>query len=47
MDIIFLGATARGKAMVPEFNVHLLAIGYFVVFTVVGYIAYVNKKVKG
>ncbi|MBT1710746.1 ABC transporter permease [Fulvivirgaceae bacterium PWU5] len=43
----FLGASERGKAIVPGFNFHLIAVAYFVVFTVVGYILYVNKKVKG
>ena len=34
-------------AIVPAFNFHLIAVGYFVVFMVVGYIVYLNKKVKG
>jgi lantibiotic transport system permease protein len=28
-------------------NFHLLALGYFVVFTVVGYILYITKRQKG
>lgn len=36
-----------GKAVIPEVNIHLFAIGYFILFTIVGYILYVNKKQKG
>jgi lantibiotic transport system permease protein len=43
----FLGGSERGKAIVPPINFHLIAVVYFVVFVVVGYVLYVNKKAKG
>lgn len=36
-----------GKAVIPEVNIHLFAIGYFILFTVIGYILYATKKQKG
>lgn len=36
-----------GKAAIPAFNIHYLAIGYFVLFTAVSYILYITKKEKG
>ena len=35
------------KAAIPALNIHLLAFGYFVVITLLGYILYVTKKEKG
>jgi hypothetical protein len=35
------------KAVVPDANIHLMAIGYFVAFTVASYVLYVTKPEKG
>ena len=36
-----------GKAVVPPVDIHLLAIGYFLVITGISYVLYVTKKEKG
>jgi hypothetical protein len=44
----YLKGDAGGRrAVVPVFNIHLLAIGYFVVFTIISYILYISKREKG
>lgn len=43
----FLKEAANGKAAIPDLNFHLLALGYFVLFTAIGYALYVTKKDKG
>lgn len=37
----------RGSTTWNGYNIHLLAMGYFVMFTAAGYVLYVRKKVKG
>jgi hypothetical protein len=43
----FLKGETGGKAAVPEVNIHLLALGYFIAITLIGYVLYVTKKEKG
>ncbi len=43
----YLKTQTGGKAVIPELNFHWLAIGYFVLFTVLGYVLYLRKKEKG
>lgn len=35
------------KAAIPPLNFHWLAVGYFLAFTLIGYITYINQKEKG
>jgi lantibiotic transport system permease protein len=44
---LYLQSGVDNKAVIPAFNFHLLAIGYFVVITLVSYVLYVTKKEKG
>ena len=37
----------ESKAVIPTVDIHLLAIGYFLVFTVTSYVLYITKKEKG
>lgn len=43
----YLKSGVVNKAVMPEVNIHWMAVGYFVLFTVVSYVLYVNKKEKG
>lgn len=43
----YLKTNTGGKAVIPDVNIHYFAIGYFVLFTVVGYVLYITKKEKG
>ena len=43
----YLKDNVGGKVIIPSVNIHLLAIGYFVVFTLVSYVFYLTKKEKG
>ncbi len=43
----YLMDSTGGKVAVPVINIHYLAIGYFIVFTIVSYILYITKKEKG
>ena len=43
----FLKGQANNKAAIPGMNIHYLAIGYFVVFTIMSYFLYISKKEKG
>jgi hypothetical protein len=43
----YLKDVTETRAIVPEANIHLLAIGYFVVITAASYFLYLAKKEKG
>jgi lantibiotic transport system permease protein len=43
----YLKAGVTTKAVVPELNIHVLALAYFVVITAVSYLLYLTKKEKG
>jgi len=43
----YLKNQTGGKAAVPGINIHIMATGYFIIFTIVSYILYINKKEKG
>jgi lantibiotic transport system permease protein len=43
----YLKDVTETRAIVPDANVHLLAIGYFIVITLASYILYITKKEKG
>jgi lantibiotic transport system permease protein len=43
----YLKYGAPGKAAIPLVDIHIMAIGYFLVFTVVSYVLYVTKNEKG
>jgi hypothetical protein len=45
--INFLKMAPGKKVVIPDFNFHLMAAGYFGAFVVVGYFLYINKKEKG
>ncbi|GAA0704612.1 hypothetical protein GCM10009105_01570 [Dokdonella soli] len=45
--LTYLKDNPAGRAIVPAFDVHWLAIGYFVLFIVVGYGLFVTKAQKG
>lgn len=43
----YLKGQANGKAATPGINIHYLALGYFILFTIVSYFLYLTKKEKG
>jgi hypothetical protein len=43
----YLKDATQTRAVVPDVNVHLLAIGYFAVITAISYFLYITKKEKG
>lgn len=43
----YLKGTTVSKAVLPTVNFHYHAFGYFILFTIMGYILYLNKKDKG
>jgi hypothetical protein len=43
----YLGSGVQTKAALPDVNIHLLAVGYFVVITIVSYVLYLTTKEKG
>ncbi len=43
----FLKTQQGGRIAVIPFNIHLMALGYFVAITLVGYLLYITKKEKG
>ncbi len=43
----YLADEPVSKAAKPELDIHLLAIGYFIVITIVSYILYITRKEKG
>ena len=44
---LYLKSDVDNKANVPDFNFHWLAVGYFVMITLVSYVLYVTKREKG
>ena len=43
----YLKDATQTRAVMPDVNIHLVAIAYFVVLTVISYILYITKKEKG
>lgn len=43
----YLSSGVVNKAVIPTVNIHLIAIGYFVLITIVSYVLYVSKAEKG
>ena len=43
----YLASGVQTKAILPTINIHWLAIGYFVLITVVSYVMYLTRKEKG
>jgi hypothetical protein len=43
----YLKGETGGRAVIPAVNIHVMAIGYFIVFSIVSYILYITKKEKG
>ena len=43
----YLKGESVSKTAKPAMDIHLLAIGYFVVITIVSYVLYISKKEKG
>ncbi len=43
----FLKDSSGGKVAIPDINLHAIAIGYFLLFTVAGYWLFAAKKEKG
>ncbi|HEV7642518.1 MAG TPA: ABC transporter permease [Pyrinomonadaceae bacterium] len=43
----YLKDATQTRAVVPDVNVHLLAIGYFAIITAISYFLYITKKEKG
>jgi lantibiotic transport system permease protein len=43
----YLRSGVINKAVIPDVNIHLMALAYFLLFTLVGYALYVTKKEKG
>jgi hypothetical protein len=43
----YLKDVEKTRAVVPDVNIHLLAIGYFIVITAFSYVLYLTKKEKG
>jgi lantibiotic transport system permease protein len=43
----YLKDNPGGKAVIPDVDIHSLAIGYFVLFTVLGFLLFVTKAEKG
>ena len=43
----YLMTGVETKAILPSVNIHLFALGYFVVITIVSYVMYLTKKEKG
>jgi hypothetical protein len=43
----YLKGQTGGRAIKPDINIHLAAIFYFAVFTIMSYILYITKKEKG
>jgi len=43
----YLKAGVETKAAVPPVNIHAMALGYFLVFTIAGYYLYITKNDKG
>ena len=43
----FLKDEPGSKAAIPAVNIHWLAVGYFVLFTAIGFVLFVTKREKG
>ena len=43
----YLKGDTRGKAAIPSVDIHLMAVGYFVLFTAIGFWLFVTKTEKG
>ena len=43
----YLKNGGSGKAIIPMVNIHLWAIGYFLLFTVIGFVLFATKREKG
>ena len=43
----YLKDVERSRAVTPEVNIHLLALGYFAVITTVSYVIYLTRREKG
>jgi hypothetical protein len=43
----YLKNNTGGRAIIPTFNIHLLALGYASFFTVLGYVLFVTRSEKG
>jgi len=43
----FLKNQTNGRAAIPAINIHVMAVGYFILISIVGYIMYLTKKEKG
>ena len=43
----YVNGGVASKAIVPSFNFHLVAIAYSILFTLISYVLYLNKKEKG
>ncbi len=43
----YLKDDTRGKAAIPIVDIHVMAIGYFFLFTAIGFCLFVTKKAKG
>jgi hypothetical protein len=43
----YLKAGVETKAVIPDVNIHVLAVIYFGVITAVSYVLYFTKKEKG
>ena len=43
----FLKNQTNGRAAIPAINIHVMAVVYFILISIVGYIMYLTKKEKG
>jgi len=43
----YLKSGVVNRAVMPTVNIHLLAVIYFVLFTIIGYVLFISKKEKG
>jgi lantibiotic transport system permease protein len=44
---MFKNNTGEGRGFSPEMNIHWMATSYFILFTIAGYLLFINKKEKG
>lgn len=43
----YLKAGVQSRAAVPLADIHVMAIGYFILITVVSYVLYITSREKG
>jgi hypothetical protein len=43
----YLEGDPRGKAAIPAVDIHLMALGYFVLFIIAGFVLFATKREKG